>query len=72
MTDATKTTPKSKKKTGPKRWVSTGYLADYYDVSLRTIYRWIESGSLPEPRRIGGMMRFDLWALEDESEGDAA
>ncbi|WP_241521140.1 helix-turn-helix transcriptional regulator [Kineobactrum sediminis] len=37
----------------PRRWVSDRTLAEYYEVSRCTIWRWVKSGRLPEPEKIG-------------------
>jgi predicted DNA-binding transcriptional regulator AlpA len=37
----------------PTRWVSDTTLAEYFDVSRCTIWRWAKTGRLPEPQKLG-------------------
>ena len=37
-----------------KKWASDQWLADYYEVSRCTIWRWTKIGKLPPPQKIGG------------------
>jgi prophage regulatory protein len=36
-----------------RKWVSDSFLADYYEVSRATIWRWTRLGKLPQPEKIG-------------------
>jgi MerR HTH family regulatory protein len=60
---------KTKKKSGPMRQLSTRRLAEKFDVSMRTIDRWIERGIIPPGKRIRGR-RF--WPDDTEPKYDAA
>ena len=40
------------------RWLCVGDLAERYAVSKKTIYRRIDLGDLPPPRRIGRLLRW--------------
>ena len=37
----------------PRKWVSAAYLADYYQVTSKTIWAWAKVGKLPPPEKIG-------------------
>lgn len=43
-------------------------LADRLEVSLRTIYRWLDAGILPAPRRFGGLLRWPVQQIHDWEE----
>lgn len=52
---------KNRPHTPPKKWASDQYLADYYEVSRCTIWRWVKLGKLPAPEKIGpNTTRFDF------------
>lgn len=36
-----------------RAWLSPAKLAERYDVSLVSIWRWTKAGRLPQPHRIG-------------------
>ena len=36
-----------------RKWVSDKTLAEYYEVSRATIWRWVKIGKLPAPEKIG-------------------
>ena len=36
-----------------QKWVSDKTLAEYYEVSRATIWRWVKIGKLPPPEKIG-------------------
>ncbi len=36
-----------------KKWASDKWLAEYYEVSRATIWRWVKIGKLPAPEKIG-------------------
>lgn len=45
----------------PKKWASDQFLADYFEVSRCTIWRWVKIGKLPPPEKIGpNTTRFDM------------
>lgn len=54
-------------------YLKTSQVADRYDISRTTVWRWIKAGRLPEPVEIGpGVKRFSLAALEKaDAEWDA-
>ncbi len=39
-------------------------LADYLGVSVRTVYKWRARGDVPDPIRIGKLVRFRLSDIE--------
>jgi excisionase family DNA binding protein len=50
----------------PKEWMTTDELASYFSCSRSTIWRWVKSGVIPAPRRLGGLNRWrraDIEAL---------
>jgi len=49
-------------------FVTIGALAESMKVSKRTIYRWIKSGVLPHPLKVGGSSRFDAKDISDTIE----
>ena len=45
----------------PPKWVSDKFLAEHYQVSRATIWRWARIGKLPAPEKIGeNTSRFDF------------
>ena len=52
-----------------KKWASDQWLADYYEVSRCTIWRWSKSGRLPPPERIGeNCTRWDFERIQEEEQ----
>lgn len=48
-----------------RRWVSANYLAQYFEVTPKTIWTWAKSGRLPEPKKIGpNVTRWDITEIE--------
>ena len=43
----------SKEHPQTRKWVSDKSLAEYYEVSRATIWRWVKIGRLPPPEKIG-------------------
>lgn len=43
----------SKEHPQTRKWVSDKFLADYYEVSRFTIWKWAKNGRLPAPEKIG-------------------
>lgn len=61
ITDITLYQKESKSHGGVRKWVSDKYLADYFQVSRQSIWRWSRKGVIPEPQRIGvNVTRWDL------------
>ena len=53
------------KKPAARRWVSDKFLADYYEVSRCTVWRWVKTGKLPPPEKIGAnTTRWDFEQIE--------
>ena len=50
------------------RYVSDRQLAKRYSVTRRTIWRWANNGTLPQPHRICGCTRWDLAEIKSEEE----
>jgi DNA-binding transcriptional MerR regulator len=50
-----------------KREYSTGQVAELADVHKRSLYRWLELGLLPEPKRVKlpGGVTSRVWSEED-------
>lgn len=49
----------------PRKWASDKTLADYFDVSRNTIWRWTKDGKLPKPEKIGeNCTRWDFDKIE--------
>ena len=38
-------------------------VAAYFNISVNTVWRWVKSGALPEPSRMG--KRFTYWQRKD-------
>lgn len=52
-------------KTGIERqFVRDVFLADRYEISRSTVWRWVREGLLPKPTKIAGSSRFDLAACD--------
>jgi prophage regulatory protein len=48
-----------------RRWVSDRTLAEYYEVSRATIWRWVKIGKLPAPQKIGeNCTRWDFEVIQ--------
>jgi hypothetical protein len=45
-------------------WVKKERVADFFDVSTRTVYRWVHEGC-PVKRLRGGTLRFQIGPLTD-------
>ncbi len=45
-------------------------IAKRFNVSTRTVERWIEAGKIPF-RRVGGIIRFNLEEVDDWAKADA-
>lgn len=45
-------------------WVKKEAVAGYFDVSTRTVYRWVEKGC-PIKRLRGGTLRFQIGVISD-------
>lgn len=45
-------------------WVRKERVAEFFDVSTRTVYRWVQEGA-PVKRLRGGTLRFQLGPLKD-------
>jgi len=57
------------------KYKSTPTLCREFEVSPVTIWRWVKSGRLPEPRKINGKNRWpaDVEPIfDDETQGEAA
>ena len=50
-----------------KRYLRVDEVADYFNVSTRTIYRLIEEGELPRVK-IRGCLRIPIWEIEKYEE----
>ena len=62
---------KNRPHTAPKKWASDLYLADYYEVSRCTIWRWVKTGRLPAPEKIGpNCTRWDFQEIEGLFDGE--
>ena len=47
-----------------RKWVSTNFLAEYFDVTPKTIWAWVKQKRLPPPKKIGpNCTRHDLEAI---------
>jgi len=46
-----------------KQFLSKKSVADFFDTSLSTVNRLIDSGVLPQPHKIGGLDRWDVDTL---------
>lgn len=57
----------STKNPAARKWVSDRFLADRYEVTRQTIWRWAREGRLPPPQKIG--LNTSRWEL---GEADAA
>ena len=49
---------------GAQCWLSYAALAERLGVSERTIRRAVDAGKLPQPIKIRGCVRFDVWEVE--------
>jgi excisionase family DNA binding protein len=50
----------------PKEWMTTDDLSEMFSCSRTTVWRWVKSGALPKPHRLGGLNRWrraDIEAL---------
>ena len=54
----------------PIKWVTDTYLADYYQVTRKTIWGWAKAGKLPPPKKIGP--NTTRWDFEKIQENEAA
>ncbi len=46
-----------------KKYVSVTTLANWYDVTKATIWRWAKEGTLPSPIKMNGSTRWSVEAL---------
>ncbi len=46
-----------------RKWVSDRTLAEYFEVSRCTIWRWVKIGKLPAPEKIG--LNTTRWNFSD-------
>lgn len=46
-----------------RQFLSKKSVADFFDTSTSTVTRWVETGVLPAPLRIGGLDRWDVDTL---------
>lgn len=53
-----------RKEQNNEEWVRKERVADYFDVSTRTVYRWVRQGC-PIRRLPGGTLRFQIGPLRD-------
>lgn len=44
----------------PTRYVTARRLARLLDCHVATVYRMVQAGTLPAPKRIGNLSRFDM------------
>lgn len=51
-------------------WVKKEKVAEHFDVSTRTVYRWVEAGC-PIKRLRGGTLRFQIAAISMWLEGES-
>lgn len=50
-----------------RKWVSDKTLAEYFEVSRATIWRWVKIGKLPAPEKIGdNCTRWDFEKIQAE------
>jgi hypothetical protein len=54
--------PQTPLQPGAERWLSKKNVADYYDLGVRTIERWVYDGC--KSRMLGGVRRFRLSEVE--------
>ena len=50
------------------RWLRREAAADYVSVSPSQFDKWIATGVLPKPKKIGGVVLWDRFALDDSME----
>lgn len=50
------------------RWLRRDDAADYLSVSPSQFDKWVSSGMLPSPRKIGGIVLWDRLALDEGME----
>ncbi len=47
-----------------RTYVTVKQLAERYNATERSIWRWAQTGVLPQPTKIGGATRWDLELIE--------
>jgi len=56
----------SNNQTTPRKWVSDRTVAEYFEVSRCTVWRWVKIGRLPPPVKIGeNCTRFDFEKIQE-------
>ena len=56
----------------PKKWASDQFLAEYFEVSRCTIWRWVKIGKLPPPEKLGpNTTRWDFEKISVDAESAA-
>ena len=49
----------------PRKWVSDKFVADYYEISRCSVWRWVKTGKLDPPKKIGpNTTRFDFEKIQ--------
>ncbi len=46
-----------------KQFLSRKSVAEYFDIGVTTVDRWVDAGVIPGPIKIGGAPRWDVDAL---------
>lgn len=55
---------KRRKEQSTEPWVRKEQVAEFFDTSTRTVYRWVKKGC-PVKRLPGGTLRFQLGPMKD-------
>jgi phage terminase Nu1 subunit (DNA packaging protein) len=55
---------KRRREQSSEPWVKKERVAEHFDVSTRTVYRWVEAGC-PIKRLRGGTLRFQIGVISD-------